>query len=484
MAAAMGEIEDKLAELRQTFRSGITKSVAWRKNQLRALIELLQDNEDKIFKALHQDLGKHPVETYRDEASLLIIINIYIYIYIIGLIKKSAKYALSCLDKWMAPKKRRLPLLFFPASGEVVSEPFGVVLICSAWNFPINLALEPLIGAIAAGNTVMLKPSELAVECASFLAETIPLYLDCKAIKVTNGGVDVWSPRVGSIVMSAAAKHLTPVTLELGGKCPAILDTLSSPLDIKVTVKRIIGGKFASCNGQVCIGVDYILVEKKFAATLIELLKTTIKKFYGENPKDSKSISRIINEYHFERLRKVLEDPLVADAIVHGGLLDKENLFIEPTILLDPPLDAEIMTEEIFGPILPIITLNNIQESIEFINSRPKPLVIYAFTKDETFKKQIVSGTSSGSLIFNDTLVQQLCDVLPFGGVGQSGIGRYHGHYSFETFSHEKAIMQRSFFLELEPRYPPWNDFKMKFLRLAYDFDYFNLLLLLLGLKR
>ncbi|KAH9711150.1 Aldehyde dehydrogenase family 3 member F1 [Citrus sinensis] len=484
MAAAMGEIEDKLAELRQTFRSGITKSVAWRKNQLRALIELLQDNEDKIFKALHQDLGKHPVETYRDE---------------IGLIKKSAKYALSCLDKWMAPKKRRLPLLFFPASGEVVSEPFGVVLICSAWNFPINLALEPLIGAIAAGNTVMLKPSELAVECASFLAETIPLYLDCKAIKVTNGGVDVceqllqqkWnkifftgSPRVGSIVMSAAAKHLTPVTLELGGKCPAILDTLSSPLDIKVTVKRIIGGKFASCNGQVCIGVDYILVEKKFAATLIELLKTTIKKFYGENPKDSKSISRIINEYHFERLRKLLEDPLVADAIVHGGLLDKENLFIEPTILLDPPLDAEIMTEEIFGPILPIITLNNIQESIEFINSRPKPLVIYAFTKDETFKKQIVSGTSSGSLIFNDTLVQQLCDVLPFGGVGQSGIGRYHGHYSFETFSHEKAIMQRSFFLELEPRYPPWNDFKMKFLRLAYDFDYFNLLLLLLGLKR
>ncbi|KAH9662927.1 Aldehyde dehydrogenase family 3 member F1 [Citrus sinensis] len=312
-----------------------------------------------------------------------------------------------------------------------------------------DLALEPLIGAIAAGNTVMLKPSELAVECASFLAETIPLYLDCKAIKVTNGGVDVceqllqqkWnkifftgSPRVGSIVMSAAAKHLTPVTLELGGKCPAILDTLSSPLDIKVTVKRIIGGKFASCNGQVCVGVDYILVEKKFAATLIESLKTTIKKFYGENPKDSKSISRIINEYHFERLRKLLKDPLVADAIVHGGLLDKENLFIEPTILLDPPLDAEIMTEEIFGPILPIIT--------------------------------------------------QLCDVLPFGGVGQSGIGRYHGHYSFETFSHEKAIMQRSFFLELEPRYPPWNDFKMKFLRLAYDFDYFNLLLLLLGLKR
>ncbi|KAJ4714276.1 Aldehyde dehydrogenase [Melia azedarach] len=480
----MVQLEESLAELRQTFRSGVTRSVAWRKNQLRALIELLRDNQDRIFNALYQDLGKHPVEAYRDE---------------IGAIIKSAENALSCVEKWMAPEKRWIPLLFFPASGEVVSEPLGVVLILSTWNFPIALVLEPLIGAIAAGNAAMIKPSELAQESASFIAATIPLYLDCKAIKVVNGGADLsdrllqqkWdkifftgSPRVGSIVMSAAAKHLTPVVLELGGKCPAIVDTFSSISDMKVIAKRIVGGKWASCNGQVCIGIDYILVEKRCSSTLIDLLKTTLAKFYGNNPIDSSSISRVINKHHFGRLHKLLKDPLVAASIVHGGSLDEEKLFIEPTILLDPPLDAEIMTEEIFGPLLSIITLNDIQESIEFINSRPKPLVIYAFTKDETFKKQLLSGTSSGSVVFNDTMVHYVCDVLPFGGVGQSGFGRYHGKYSFETFSHEKAVMQRSFFLELEPRYPPWNDFKLNFLKRAYKFDYFNLLLLMLGLKK
>ncbi|KAH7566319.1 hypothetical protein JRO89_XS08G0137500 [Xanthoceras sorbifolium] len=480
----MRELEDGLAELRQTFKSGRTRNAAWRKNQLRALIQLIHDKEDKIFEALLQDLGKHPVESYRDE---------------IGIIEKSAVNALNCLEKWMAPKKSRLPLLFFPAKGEVMSEPLGVVLIFASWNFPISLALDPVIGAIAAGNTVVLKPSELAPECALFLAEFVPLYLDCKAIKVIGGGADVgeqllqqkWdkifftgSPRVGRVVMSAAAKHLTPVTLELGGKCPVIVDTLSSPSDIKVTVKRVIGGKWGPCSGQACIGVDYVLVEEKFAPTVIDLLKKTIKKFYGDNPKDSKNICRIVNKHHFGRLHKLLKDPLVAASIIHGGSLDEEKLIIEPTILLNPPLDAEIMTEEIFGPLLPIITLNNIQESIEFINSRPKPLTIYAFTKDETFQRQIVSETSSGSVTFNDTMVQFACDELPFGGVGQSGFGRYHGKYSFDTFSHEKAILQRSFFPELEPRYPPWNDFKLKFIRFGYKYDYFNLLLLLMGLKK
>ncbi|XP_031260773.1 aldehyde dehydrogenase family 3 member F1-like [Pistacia vera] len=480
----MEEIEGSIADLRTTFRSRKTTSVAWRKNQLRGLIELVQDNEQKIAKALYQDLGKHPAEVYRDE---------------IGIVKKSANHALSCVEKWMAPKKNRLPLLYFPASAQVLSEPLGVVLIFASWNFPISLALDPLIGAIAAGNTVLLKPSDLAPECAAFLQETIPLYLDCNAIKVINGGADVgekllqqkWdkifftgSTRVGRIVMTAAAKHLTPVTLELGGKCPAVVDTLSSLSDIKVMAKRIVGGKWAACNGQICIGVDYVLVEKKFASTLIDSLKRTIKKFFGENPKDSNSISRIVNKNHFDRLSKLLKDPRVAASIVHGGSSNEENLFIEPTILLDPPLDSEIMTEEIFGPLLPIITLNNIQESIEFVNSRPKPLVIYAFTKDETFKRQILSETSSGSVVFNDTVVQYAADVLPFGGVGQSGFGRYHGKYSFDNFSHEKPVMQRSFFLEMEPRYPPWNDFKINFFRFAYRFDYFNLLLLLLGLKK
>ncbi|XP_057499490.1 aldehyde dehydrogenase family 3 member F1 [Actinidia eriantha] len=472
-----------VAELRETFRSGRTRGVAWRKSQLRAILKLIDDHEDAIFEALHQDLGKHPVEVYRDE---------------IGVVKKSATNSLSCVEKWMAPKKGQLPLLFFPARGEVLPEPLGLVLIFVPWNFPIALALDPLVGAISAGNTVFIKPSELAPACSSFLANTLPLYLDSKAVKVIEGGTDIcqqllqqkWdkifftgSTRVGRIVMSEAAKHLTPVTLELGGKCPIILDTLSDPSDIKVAAKRIAGGKWGPCSGQACIAIDYLLVEQKFASTMIEFLKKTINRFYGENPKNLKNLSRIVNKHQFERLRNLLEDPSIAVSIIHGGSLDEKNLTIEPTILLNPPLDADIMTEEIFGPLLPIITLTNIQESIEFINSRPKPLVIYAFTKNDSFKKKILAETSSGSVTFNDTMIQFVCDSLPFGGVGQSGFGRYHGKYSFNTFSHEKAVLHRSFFLDLEPRYPPWNDFKMQFIRFAYMFDYLRIVLLFLGYK-
>ncbi|OIW09651.1 hypothetical protein TanjilG_28250 [Lupinus angustifolius] len=469
------EMEKTIRELREYFKTGKTRSVIWRKNQLRAILDLVHDNENAMFDALYQDLGKHPVEAYRDE---------------IGGVEKSANNSLSCVEKWMS----NIPLLFFPAKGEVLSEPLGVVLIFSSWNFPIMLALDPLIGAISAGNVVVIKPSDQAPKCSNFLANIIPQYLDSNAVKVIEGGTNVceqlllqkWdkifftgSPRVASIVMTAAAKNLTPVTLELGGKCPAILDHLSNPSDFKLAVKRIVGGKWGPCSGQACIGIDYVLVEEKFSSTLIELLKKIISKFYGDNPIESKVISRIVNKQNFERLCNLLKDPLVAACIVHGGSVDEENMFIEPTILLDPPLDAEIMMEEIFGPLLPVIT-----ESIEFINSRPKPLAIYAFTKDETFKRKIQSETSSGSVIFNDTLVQFLCDTLPFGGVGQSGFGRYHGKYSFDTFSHEKAIMHRNLCLEIEPRYPPWNNFKLEFIRKAYRFNYFGLFLQMLGFNK
>ncbi|RXH75061.1 hypothetical protein DVH24_029782 [Malus domestica] len=481
---AVREVEETLSKLRQTFKSGITRSVAWRKKQLSALLELVNGNEEKIFKALDQDLGKHPVESYRDE---------------VGVVKKSLNHSLSNLEKWAAPKKARLPLLLFPTSGEVLPEPLGVVLIFASWNFPISLALDPVIGAIAAGNVVVLKPSEQAPACSSFLAKTVPQYLDGKAVEVIEGGSEIselllqqkWdkifftgSAQVGRMVMSAAAKNLTPVTLELGGKCPIVLDSLSNASDLKVAVKRIVGGKWGPCNGQACIGVDYMLVEEKFASMAIDLLKKTIKRFYSESPKDSKCIARVVNKRHFERLRNLLKDPLVADSIVYGGSLDEENLFIEPTILLDPPLNAAIMTEEIFGPLLPIITLKKIEESIEFINSKPKPLAIYAFTKDENLRRRIVSETSSGTVVFNDILIQFVCDSIPFGGVGQSGFGRYHGKYSFDTFSHEKAVMRANFIIEFGSRYPPWNDFKDKFIRFAYNFDYISLALLLLGLKR
>ncbi|XP_030499873.2 aldehyde dehydrogenase family 3 member F1 [Cannabis sativa] len=473
-----------LGEVRESFKSGKTRSLEWRKKQLIALIDLIQDNEEKLSKALFHDLGKHPAEAYRDE---------------IGVVLKSADYTLSNVEKWVAPKKCPIPLVFFPAKGELQPEPLGVILIFSCWNFPISLALDPLIGAISAGNAVVLKPSDQAPACSSVLANLIPLYMDSKAIQVIEGGPQIcekillhkWdkifftgSAQIGRIVMTAAAKHLTPVTLELGGKCPTILDSLSTTSDLKVAVKRIAGAKWGPCSGQACIAVDYLLVEANFAPTVIEMLKKTIKRFYGEKPIESKSLARIVNQRHFERLTGFLKDPLVAASIIHGGSFDEDNLMIEPTMLLDPPLDAAIMNEEIFGPFLPIITLNKIEESIEFIKSRPKPLTIYAFTKDEKFKRRILSETSSGTVMFNDVLIQFLCDTLPFGGVDQSGFGRYHGKYSFDTFSHEKAIMQGSFLIEIEPRYPPWTDFKMKFIRLAYRLNYFGILLLLLGLKK
>uniref|UniRef100_A0A3Q7F895 Aldehyde dehydrogenase n=1 Tax=Solanum lycopersicum TaxID=4081 RepID=A0A3Q7F895_SOLLC len=455
--------EDVLGEVTTAFRSRRTRSVAWRKAQLQAILKLLDENEEEIFEALRQDLGKHPVESYRDE---------------VGVVRKSATNALRCVEKWMAPQKS---------------------VISSA-----ALALDPVIGAISAGNAIVLKPSELAPKCSSVLANTIPRYLDPEAIKVVEGGHDVseqllqlkWdkifftgSPRVGRLIMSAAAKHLTPVTLELGGKCPTILDRLSNFSDLqygvgfKVAVKRIVGGKWGPCNGQACIGIDYVLVETQFAPVLIELLEKSIKTFYGENLKTLANLARIVNKHHFDRVHNLLKDPKVAASVVYGGSVDEENMAIEPTILLNPPLDADIMNEEIFGPLLPIITLKNIEESIPFINSRPKPLAIYAFTKNDSLKEKILQETSSGSLTFNDAMIQFLCDTLPFGGVGQSGYGRYHGKFTFDTFSHEKAVLHRSFLVELESRYPPWNDFKMEFVRLAYNYDYLGMILLLLGLR-
>lgn len=472
-----------LDELRETFKSGKTKTFEWRKAQLQSLLKMVTDQENKCFQALYDDVGKSKIEAFKDE---------------VGPSKKAVVHALSCLKNWMAPKKAGIRLLFFPAKGEVVPEPYGLVLIMTSWNYPLDLALEPLIGAIAAGNAVVIKPSEMAPATSLFLANTIPQYLDNTAIKVIEGGPDVsqqllqqkWdkifytgSPRVGRIVMTEAAKHLTPVTLELGGKCPIIFDYSSISSNLKVAIRRLTSAKWGACCGQACIAIDYVLVEEKFASSLVDLLKTLVRRLYGENIETLGNISRSVNKHHFDRVCNYLKDPAVAASIVHGGSYDEKFLLIEPTILLNPPLDSVVMNEEIFGPILPIITLKNIQESIEFINMRPKPLALYAFTHNNKFKKRIVSETSSGSLLFNDVLIQYICDELPFGGVGQSGMGKYHGKYSFDAFSHEKSVLYRGYFPDLSARYPPWNAFKLEFCRVGYKVDYFNLLLLLLGFR-
>lgn len=386
-------------------------------------------------------------------------------------------------------------MVAFPATALVVPEPLGVVLVFSSWNFPLALALEPVSGALAAGNAVVLKPSELAPSTSAFLAANIPRYLDASGVKVVLGGPEVgeelmehiWdkvlftgTARVGRIIMTKAAKHLTPVALELGSKCPGIVDWLDGKRDRQVAVNRIVGGKWSTCAGQACVAIDHILVEEKFAPILIELLKSTLKSFIST----PECMARILNAKHFHRLSKYLEDDKVAASVVHGGHMDPQTLSIEPTILLNPPIDSDIMTEEIFGPLLPIITVKKIEDSITFLRSKPKPLAIYAFTTNEKLKHRIMEETSSGSITFNDAVVQYAVESIPFGGVGASGFGQYHGKYSFELFSHKKAVFQRSFLIDFAFRYPPWDDSKIGMLRHVFNYNYISLFLGILGLRR
>ncbi|KAK6646103.1 hypothetical protein PHAVU_L009143 [Phaseolus vulgaris] len=473
-----------LKSVRKYFGSGKTKEESWRESQLKGLQNFLVEREEEILRALKKDLGKHYVEAFRDE---------------VGTLGKALNFAKKHLKKWMAGEEAKLPKIALLSSAEIVPEPLGLVLIISSWNFPFGLSLEPLIGAVAAGNTVVLKPSEMSPTCSSLLATVLPTYLDNNAIKVIEGGPEVgkllleqqWdkifftgSARVGRIVMSAASVHLTPVTLELGGKCPALVDSLTSSWDREVAVKRVLVAKFGACAGQACIAIDYVLVEKSFSSTLVTLMKAGIKKMFGENPKESNTVARIVNHKHFMRLKNLLTDPRVKDSVVYGGSMNEKDLFIEPTILLNPPLDSPIMADEIFGPVLPIITVEKIEDSIEFINSRPKPLAIYAFTKNKTLHKRLLSETSSGSLVFNDAILQYVVDTLPFGGVGECGFGKYHGKFSFDAFSHHKAVARRSYFTDFWYRFPPWTLNKLQLLEVSYNLDYLGILLVLLGLKR
>ncbi|EEC73694.1 hypothetical protein OsI_08277 [Oryza sativa Indica Group] len=509
-----GSLGGLVAGVREEYESGRTKELEWRKAQLGGLIRMITEEEDAIFDALHDDLGKHRVESFRDE---------------LGVLAKSVRNTLQNLKKWASPEKVDVPLISFPCNARVVPEPIGVVLIFSCWNLPIGLALEPLSGAIAAGNAVVLKPSEFAPSTAAFLAANIPKYLDAKAVKVVQGGAEIgeelmehrWdkvlftgNARVGRIIMTKAAKHLTPVALELGSKCPCIVDCLDSKRECQVAVNRIIGAKWSTCAGQACVAIDYILVEEQFAPFLIELLKSTLKRFFTE----PEYMARILNEKHFHRLTNLLEDDQVKSSIVHGGNADPKTLWIEPTIVLNPPLDSDIMMEEIFGPLLPIITVKKTEDCIAFLKSKPKPLAIYAFTNNEKLKQRIVAETSSGSVLFNDAIVQRRAhdapsgrkeavgsarprsgwavlgrkdrkdpnskyglDSVPFGGIGESGFGQYHGKYTFELFSHRKAVVRRSLLVEFMFRYPPWDEYKMGMLRRVFRFDYVSLVLALLA---
>lgn len=449
-------------QLRETFGSGKSRSLEWRESQLKSLLKLVTDREQDIIDALLSDLSKPPFESV---------------IYEIAMLKNSCKLALKELKRWMAPEKAKTSMTTFPSSAEIVSEPFGVVLIISAWNYPFLLSLDPVVGAIAAGNAVVLKPSEVSPASSSLLAKLLTEYLDTSCVRVVEGAVaetsallqQKWDKicytgngRVGRIVMEAAAKHLTPVLLELGGKSPVVVD---SGINLQVAARRIIAGKWGCNNGQACVAPDYIITTKDFAPKLVDSLKEELEKFYGKNPLESKDLSRIVNPNHFARLTKLLDDEKVSGKIIHGGEKNRTDLKFAPTILLDVPQDSLIMSEEIFGPLLPIITVDKVEESFDIINSGTKPLAAYLFTSNEKLKKQFVLTVSAGGLVVNDTTIHLAVETLPFGGVGESGMGAYHGKFSFDAFSHKKAVVYRSFVGDAAIRYPPYTTGKLRLLK-------------------
>ncbi|KAK9950232.1 hypothetical protein M0R45_005733 [Rubus argutus] len=465
-------------ELRKSFNSGRTKSYEWRMLQLNNVARMLDEKEKDIIEALYKDLSKPELETYIAEISTL---------------KSSCQEALEGLKHWMIPEKVKTSISTYPSSAEIVSEPLGVVLVISTWNFPFLLSLDPVIGAISAGNAVVLKPSEIAPATSSLLSKLVEEYLDSSVVKVIEGAIpetsalleQKWdkilytgSARVGRIVMAAAAKHLTPVILELGGKSPAVV---ASDVNLQVAVRRIIAGKWALNNGQACIAVDYIITTKDFAPKLIEALKSELEQFFGNDPMNSKDISRIVSSTQFTRLAKLLEEDKVSDKIVLGGQMDENQSKMAPTILLDVPEDTQIMNEEIFGPFMPIVTVEKIEGSFDVINSRPKPLAAYLFTNNEQLKKSFVENISSGGMLINDTVLHVAVASLPFGGVGESGMGSYHGKFSFDGFSHKKSVLYRSFSGDSTLRYPPYTPEKLKLLKAVISGNIFNIIMALIG---
>nr|XP_043640196.1 aldehyde dehydrogenase family 3 member H1 [Erigeron canadensis] len=458
--------EGLLKELRATVNTGKTKSYEWRQSQLKNLLKMIESSEKQICEALFSDLSKPELESFVHE---------------IAMIKTSCKLALKKLKDWMKPEKASTNLGTFPSSAEIVSEPLGVVLVISAWNYPILLSVDPVIGAIAAGNAVVLKPSEISPATSLLLAKLFGEFMDNSAIKVVEGAVrettvlleQKWDKifytgngRVARVVMAAAAKHLTPVSLELGGKSPVLVD---SDIDLTVTARRIVSGKWGCNNGQACVSPDYIITTKDYAPALIDSLKDQLFKFYGEDPLKSKDISRVVSSNHFARLTKLLDDDRVSEKIILGGLTDKSSLKIAPTIVLDPPEDSLIMNEEIFGPLLPIVTIEKIEDGIEFINSKAKPLAAYLFTNKKQLKEKFVSNISAGAVVINDVTLHLMVNTLPFGGVGESGIGAYHGKFSFDAFSHKKAVLYRGFFGDAPARYPPYTPGKLRLLKALLD---------------
>ena len=451
------QYSDMLAELRESFASGLTKDLAWRDSQLAAIEKLLQENEPAIERALADDLGKPPQEVLLGELALLY---------------SSVRYIRKHLRRWAKPRRVSTPAVGQPGRSWVQPEPLGVVLVMGAWNYPLQLVFGPLLPVLAAGNCAVLKPSEIAPKSSALMAELIPLYLDERAVKVVEGAVDettellkqrfdhiiyTGGAAVGKIVMLAAAEHLTPVTLELGGKSPCVID---KDADLSMAARRLMWGKCINA-GQSCIAPDYVLVSSEQRDDLVAAIDAELNRMYGEDRLGSDDYANIVNERHFKRVSELLND----GQIVIGGAVDQARNRIEPTVMVDVDPDSALMREEIFGPVLPILTVSDLDEAMAFILKRDKPLAAYLFSGNKQSEQRFVEQISSGNMCINDVIMFMAVHELPFGGVGMSGMGQYHGRTGFDRLSHLKAVMRRTRTPEPPVRFAPYSEMKMKLLR-------------------
>lgn len=451
------DFSEQLSTHQNFFSSHKTRDLAWRKQQLQQIKRLVIENEQAFLDALANDLGKPAQEAWITEVS-----------YVTGDVDHVCKR----LNSWTKKRRVATPIVAQPGRSYIQPEPQGTVLIIGAWNYPMQLILAPLVAVIAAGNCAIVKPSELAPATSKLIAKLIPQYLDPQAVSVVEGAVEETSAllslpfdhimytgngQVARIVMTAAAKHLTPVTLELGGKSPVYVDKSA---DITITAQRIAWGKWMNA-GQTCIAPDYIITSADMAAPLVAAVKKQIEKMFGEDPKQSKSYGRIVNTRHAQRIAQYIADINVEV----GGSVDIEEKYIAPTIVVNPPLDSALMTDEIFGAILPIITIDSFEEAKRFVKERDKPLSAYIFSKNKAQCQSWVNEISSGSQCVNDVIMFNAVPELPFGGTGQSGMGQYSGKAGFDNFSHLKSVLERPFMKDLPVRFAPFTKMKFKLLR-------------------
>ena len=445
-----------LTQVRTVFNTGRTRSIQWREQQLRAIERMCEEREAEISEALISDLGRSAFEAWLGD-----IIST----------KAEAVFARKHLRKWIKPRRQSLPLAQMPGRAWVQYDPIGVVLVIGPWNYPFFLCMSPVVAAVAAGNAVVIKPSELAPATSELIARLVPQYLDTEAVRVVEGAADVTQDllsqgfdhalftggtEIGRKIMAAAAPTLTPVTLELGGKSPVLV---LPDADLDVTARRIAWTKLLN-SGQTCIAPDYILADRSIARELTDKIVATIAKFRADQPDPS---LRIVNERQFDRLVSLLAT--TSGTIVTGGGSDRAKLSLEPTVIVDPAPDDPVMSDEIFGPILPIITVGSTDEAVAFVNARPKPLALYVFTASQDVGRELVDRMPSGGAVINHIAMHCLVPQLPFGGIGASGMGAYHGQWGFEALSHRRAVLSKPAKPDPGLLYPPYTDRAMKILR-------------------